>query len=174
MLRDSRFSTTLYGHTYLLDKVDYSFDDYIRNINIPYKNFLYRLDALSGRYLNLNKPEIASINQLNYETILAFGHDKTSGASPGLIPGFMYFLTPWLAFILAAFYLAKISILINHCIPKSTFLFATFTFLILLDLIKAAVLIFNPLDAVFFNLIFFLGLIGILYNIKQIKTNKNL
>jgi hypothetical protein len=169
-----RFSTTFYGHTYLLDKVDYDFNDYIDHINIPFENFLYRLDVISGRGFNLNKPKIASINQLNYETILAFDHDKTSGASPGLIPGFMYLLNPWLAFIVAAFFLAKISILINHCIPKSTFFYSSLSLLVLLDLVKAAVLVFNPLDAVFFNLIFFLGLIGALYNIKKTKINKYL
>ena len=86
----------------------------------------------------------------------------------------MYFFNPWLALIVAAFFLAKISILINHCLPKSTFFYTTFSLLVLLDIVKAAVLVFNPLDEVFFILIFFIGLTGALYNIKKTKINKYL
>ncbi|MDA8958845.1 hypothetical protein N9F11_00340 [Akkermansiaceae bacterium] len=162
-----RTSTTLYGHTYLWGQEDLGLSDYKNNLKIPFSNFLYRADILCGRPFGVSKPEIASINRLNYTTISAIEPDKTSGASPGLIPGFLYIFPSWLAIIVAAYVLSKVAILINLCISDLTFITVSFTVFIFLDLTKAVILVLNPLDQVFFFFLFFLGLNGILYRVKK-------
>lgn len=169
-----RFSTTLYAHTYILEEKEYEINDYINHMNIPIDNFFYRTDLVLGRPFNVEKPEMASINRLNYINVLAFGHDETSGASPGLIPGFLYLFPTWLAIFISAFVLGAISILINFCIKRATFLYAAVTMLLVLDLFKALTIALNPLSTTFFQIFFFFGLVGLLYKNNRLNLLNNM
>lgn len=166
-----RLSTTLYAHTFLIENLDYNIEDYYKNLNIAVDNFIYRVDVISGKMLNVDKPNLASINRLNYITIMNVEYDETSGASPGLIPGFLYIFPPWIAVLVSAWVLGILSILINLCIKDATFIYSSITMFLCLDLFKAIVLALNPLSTAFFQVIFFLGLVGVLYK-QNYKISK--
>lgn len=158
-----RFSTTLYAHTYLMSEMSYSLQDNLNHLLIPWDNFIYRIDVLAGRPFHLVKPDYATINQLNYDTLLIVGKDKTSGASPGLIPTFIYIMPTWLAIFFAGVVMSMFMTVIKAAKPKGTLLYSSLSILLLLDLFKALGESFNPISTTFIQLIFFLSIAGRLY-----------
>ena len=162
-----RFSTTLYGHTYLMSEMSYSLQDNLNHLLIPWDNFLYRIDVLAGKPFKLVKPDYATINQLNYDTLLISGKDKTSGASPGLIPTFIYIMPMWLAILVAGMVMSMFMTVIKAATPKGTLLYSSLSILLLLDLFKAFGESFNPISTTFIQLIFFLGIAGHLYQSRK-------
>lgn len=107
-----RFSTTVYGHSYLVE--DYEVEKYSRNWSIPWDNFWFRIQVLSGVDFGIEKPQYPTINNLNAIVLNrgVFVGDKT-GASPGVFPGFMYLFPPVLAAIISGLLLGYIASLLN-------------------------------------------------------------
>ena len=160
-----RFSTTLYGHTYLMNNITFSLSENWSNFWIAGENLFYRLDVLGGKMFGMEKPDYATLNQLHYDTLLITGKNETSGASPGLIPTFLYILPKWLGVLVAGLVFSIYMNLINLVLPKATFFFCSITILLQLDLFKAFGEAFNPVSTTFVQLLFFIGIVGYLHKV---------
>lgn len=100
----SRFSTTYYAHMHLINE-DLNLYNNVQNLSIIFDNFFFRLNILLQKVFMVPKPDIASISQLNYETLALFQTNETSGSSPGIIPSFKYLFGNFWGNIFASFYL---------------------------------------------------------------------
>lgn len=162
----SRFSTTYYAHMHLLND-DLSIYNNLQNLNIIFENLLFRLNILLQELFFVPKPEIASISQLNYQTLAMFTPNETSGSSPGIIPSFKYIFGNWLGTIFGTFYLNLILhlLLVNS---KKPLAYVLIGILLFQGVFKAPMQILLIFDLNFIGFISFL--IGIIY-INQ-ESNK--
>lgn len=100
----SRLSITYYSHMFLLD-LNQNIYNAAENITIILESFIFRLNLIFQSVLKIEKPDIVSINALNYQQLANFTTNETSGTSPGVIPSFMYIFGNFWGLLFSAFYL---------------------------------------------------------------------
>ena len=84
-----RSSSTYYSFLKALHENLFRVDlESFSHLFIPLKTLLYRLDAITGGNLLISKPDIASINRFNYESIALITKER-EGTSPGFVASFL-------------------------------------------------------------------------------------
>src|SRR5581483_2674899 len=87
--------------------------DEVSVLVFPARTFLFRLDLLLGGVMKIQKPEISSIAQLNYQLMAPGQIVERAGAAPGLLASFVYVFPFPFNVVLCAFYLRWVSRMID-------------------------------------------------------------
>lgn len=109
-------STHLYS---LLNYIEHGvqYHSNILIINEIYNNFLFRLNIILGEPFSMIKPEIASVNRLNYMELSLSPLSIHEGTSPGYLASFVIAFGKYLGFtfvILYSFFLVKTLATVLH------------------------------------------------------------
>lgn len=108
----SRLSTSYYALMNYAN-LNLNYIDYFENITITYRNLIFRFDSLIGGVFDVSKPDINSINRLNYILLNNEFIDDRSGTSPGIIVSFLYQFGSFLGLIFASSYVSYVFKLVD-------------------------------------------------------------
>lgn len=93
--------------------VDSDLKGQIDNLLSPITNAWFRISALTGGFLEVERPLDGSIGRINYTLINLYPNNYREGTSPGLLASFIITFPVWLAPIALTFYLSM-----YHAIQK--------------------------------------------------------
>lgn len=85
---------------------------------VPFKTLAFRLDYLTGGVMGIERPEISSVNVLNYRLLSAGPLNLREGSSPGLIAAFQYIFPLPLAVVFCALYLRWLAGAIDRTVGR--------------------------------------------------------
>lgn len=159
----SRLSITYYSHMFLLD-INYNIYNAIQNIQIILESFMFRLNLILQSVWYIERPDIVSINQLNYQQLATFTTNRTSGTSPGILPSFIYIFGKFWGLIFSAFYL---NIILNLQLKNASRIisYTLISIVMFQSMYKSPMQILLIIDANFIGFICFLS--GIIFINKK-------
>lgn len=159
----SRLSITYYSHMFLLD-INHNIYNAAQNIQIILESFMFRLNIILQSVSNIERPDIVSINQLNYQQLANFTTNRTSGTSPGILPSFMYIFGNFWGLIFSAFYL---NIILNLQLKNASRVisYTLISIVMFQSMYKSPMQILLIIDANFIGFICFLS--GIIFINKK-------
>ena len=142
--------------------------DFFENSLITLNNLSFRLDSILGGVFNISKPEINSINRLNYLYLSNGIVDSRSGTSPGIIASFLYQFGSFFGIILASAYTSFV-FKVSTINDIKFFILKVFALILFFHgVFKAPFQAFLILDTNF------LGLLLFLYYYKNYYSSQNL
>ena len=129
----------------------------------------FRLDSILGGVFDISKPEINSINRLNYLYLYNDGIvDSRSGTSPGIIASFLYQFGSFFGIILASAYTSFVFKVSSINDIKFSILKVFALILFFQGIFKAPFQAFLIVDTNFLSLLLFL------YYCKNYHSSQNL
>ncbi len=163
----SRLSISYYSLMNFVN-LNLSLVDFFENSLITLNNLSFRLDSILGGVFNISKPEINSINRLNYLYLSNGIVDSRSGTSPGIIASFLYQFGSFFGIILASAYTSFVFKVSTINDIKFSILKVFALILFFQGVFKAPFQAFLILDTNF------LGLLLFLYYYKNYYSSQNL
>jgi hypothetical protein len=143
-------------------------------LEFPMNSALYRLDYITGRNFDLEKPIFSTISRLNYvllsdEAVIS----ERQGTSPGLFGSFIYAFPLFIASLICSVYMAWISNIVNKILNKRSDLYLT-TFGLIIMMQYVLVLFQSPLDfLIIFDNAVLIALIIVFLAFGAEETKKN-